>query len=490
MDTPKNPPKLLVLGVAMGDKSSLSPQTIELMGQYQDIFFRTNKIRLHQTLSEQFKCESLDRFFENSTDFRDVVNQIQSIFYSLWKENRNTAYIVSGSPILGDAVSAALTRYARDKHVEVKIVGEADYLTQLSEHFSGPLSSSLKLVDALELKTAYFPPFSLSDDVIIHHLHEEKAILAVLNLIRTVYPKNHSVKWISLMNPAETGFSLTLENLGSTLRADDNGILYLPGLGKHASYEAFQDIVAHLRAPDGCPWDRKQTHNSLRTSLLEETYEMIEAIDTGDKAGLQEELGDLLLQIGLHAQIAADNAAFTIADVLTQINHKLIHRHPHVFAADRIDTVDELLQNWEKLKAEERKTNGREGKKGMLDGVPKHLAALAQAQAYQDRAARVGFDWDRIADVWEKVFEELDEVKASDEPQSLEEELGDLLFAVVNLIRWYKIDAETALRLANRKFIQRFRYIEEQADIHQLDLAQMSLAEMDKFWDEAKKNGL
>jgi tetrapyrrole methylase family protein/MazG family protein len=262
--------------------------------------------------------------------------------------------------------------------------------------------------------------------------------------------------------------------------------LYVPPLGADTSLEAFQEIVAHLRAPNGCPWDREQTHASLRTNLLEETYEALEALDADDPAGMVEEFGDLMLQVVLHAQIASENGEFTMADILQGIIRKIIRRHPHVFGDLKVDGVSGVLQNWEKLKAAERKANGQDHSKGVLDGLPRSLPALSQAQEFQDRAARVGFDWNDIQPVIDKVFEELEEVRSALTPEEREKELGDLLFALVNFVRWYKVDAETALRTTNLRWRKRFTHLEQRARQQGHSLQEMTLAEMDVLWEEAK----
>lgn len=246
------------------------------------------------------------------------------------------------------------------------------------------------------------------------------------------------------------------------------------------------DVIARLRAPDGCPWDKKQTHTSLRPYLLEETYEALAALDKNDLNGLREELGDLMLQIALHAQIASENHSFTISDVLSGISQKIISRHPHVFGDISVKDEHDVVQNWEKLKEIERAENGKTDLNGLLDGIPEILPALAQAQSIQERAARVGFDWPEIKPVLDKVYEELDEVATAPGDKERALELGDLLFAVVNLVRWYKVDAESALRQANMKFRKRFAYIEENAKKNGKELQKMTLKEMDGLWEEAK----
>jgi tetrapyrrole methylase family protein/MazG family protein len=261
--------------------------------------------------------------------------------------------------------------------------------------------------------------------------------------------------------------------------------LYVSALGEGTSFESFAEIVAHLRASDGCPWDKEQTHDSLRKHLLEESYEAISAIDSGDFTDMCEEFGDLLLQIVLHAQIANEEGQFNVNQVVHGIHSKIVRRHPHVFGELELDGVDGVLANWEKLKEKER--GKKKDGKGLLDGVPLALPALSQAQEYQDRAARVGFDWPEIDGVLDKVKEEIEEIKKAESDFELASEIGDLFFALVNLARWKSVDAESALRGTNMKFKKRFGYVEQGAKKQGRNLSELSLDEMDAFWNEAKK---
>ncbi len=315
---------------------------------------------------------------------------------------------------------------------------------------------------------------------------EELSSICVL--LTQVYPQDHPVQLHSgTFDSGTLEPHLKLNDLKIT-RVVPKGTrfhLFVPPLVKESSFEEFQEIIARLRAPNGCPWDREQTHLSLRNNLLEETYETLEAIDRGDTAGMQEEFGDLLLQIVLHAQIAVESGEYRMEDVIAGITRKLIHRHPHVFGETEVSGVKNVLQNWEKLKQKERAEKGVP-EKGLLDGVPLALPSLTQAQQLQDRAARVGFDWPDVAPVWEKVEEELEEVRQAKTAKDREKELGDLLFAVVNLVRWYKVDSESALRGTNQKFRRRFKHIEKSARAAGRDLHSMTLDEMDAYWNEAK----
>jgi tetrapyrrole methylase family protein/MazG family protein len=257
--------------------------------------------------------------------------------------------------------------------------------------------------------------------------------------------------------------------------------LYVPPLADVTSFEGLQETVAHLRAPEGCPWDREQTHESLRTGLLEEAYESVMAIDRGDIDDLQEELGDLLLQVLLQTQIATEAGEFKMPDVIAGIDSKLKHRHPHVWGGRAVEGTEEVLRNWEELKREE-----KQRRSSVLDGVPSALPALQQADTYGQRVARVGFDWSDVSGVVRKVREELGELESAATPERQEAELGDLLFAVANWARWLGLDPETALRKANARFARRFRWLEHSAAERGLDIAALTITELEEIWQEAK----
>ena len=249
----------------------------------------------------------------------------------------------------------------------------------------------------------------------------------------------------------------------------------------YKNLEELIEVVAKLRAPDGCPWDREQTHYSLRPNMLEEAYEAVDAIEDNDMAHLREELGDVLLQVLLHSQIAKEENAFDIEDVAKELKDKLIHRHPHVFGKAKISTAEEVKQEWDKLKAEEKKE-----RISAMDGLSNSQAALIAAQKISKRAVKHGFEWPDENSLYECIkseFEEFKQAKLEGNKFNMEEEFGDILFATVNLARWNKIDAEQALLKANKKFIKRFRKMEELAT---KPLTEYDFDEYDKLWKEAK----
>jgi tetrapyrrole methylase family protein / MazG family protein len=340
----------------------------------------------------------------------------------------------------------------------------------------------ITLISGSELVGLFHLPVSSAQRAIIYDPFIVINPEQVQNLVATEYLPDEEV---FISSDGQSWLSVSIRNLMNISK----GIifLFLPGKGTETSLEGFQEVIARLRAPQGCPWDRKQTHSSLRTYLLEETYETLDALDRGDLNSLQEELGDLILQIVLHAQIAQENMEFQMGDILAGINKKIVFRHPHVFKDWIVDGELQVVQNWETLKGQERKDNGEEGGKGILDGVPQSYPALAQAQAVQERAARVGFDWQEIAPVLDKIQEELEEIRNARTEEERTSEFGDLLFALVNFIRWNKVDAESALRKTNNKFRKRFAFIEKSANSDGRQLKDMTLEEMDVLWEKAKQ---
>ena len=255
---------------------------------------------------------------------------------------------------------------------------------------------------------------------------------------------------------------------------------------ENTGFDRLMEIMHRLRAPGGCPWDAEQTHESLKRYLLEESYEVIEAIDARSPAMLKEELGDLLLQPVFHAAIAEEKGEFTMDDVLATINEKLVRRHPHVFGDQIVKSATEQVENWERIKKAEK----GEERKSALSGVPPHMPALMQAQKITEKAARVGFDWEHVDQVFAKVIEELHELEETmvdGNEDRMESELGDLLFAIVNLGRFLSLDPEEALRKTISRFSRRFAHVEDTLHARGIQMKEASLEEMDKLWEEAKE---
>lgn len=251
---------------------------------------------------------------------------------------------------------------------------------------------------------------------------------------------------------------------------------------RYPNLEELIRVIAVLRGPDGCEWDRKQTHMSLRPNMIEEAYEAVDAISENDIAGIREELGDVLLQVVLHAQIAKDHGEFDIEDVAKELTEKLIHRHPHVFGDVKVNSTEDILNNWDALKKEE-----KPHRTSAMDGISKSQSALMSAQKISKRAIKTGFEWDceeSLLDCIKSEYAEFKQAVTENDRDAMEDEMGDIFFATVNLARWHKIDAEQALLRANRKFISRFRKMEELAT---KPLEEYSYEEFDQLWKQAKK---
>jgi tetrapyrrole methylase family protein/MazG family protein len=311
------------------------------------------------------------------------------------------------------------------------------------------------------------------------------ARLSGFAVLVSLYPHDHPVQ------PLPEGALRSLDSLTDPeLAAGDWLVRALPALDNLASPHGMAAISARLRAADGCPWDRRQTHASLRPFVLEEAYETVDAIDTGTPADLAEELGDLFLQIILHAQLAAEEGAFDLTDVYRTLGAKIVRRHPHVFGDVEVSGAEEVLRNWEAIKGAERTDAG--APPSPFAGIARALPALAASREIQERASSLGWDWPEIEGVWEKVSEELAELHEAGAIESgaardaTLHELGDVLFATVNLARWLKLDPEEALRAANRRWIERYERVEALAASRGQALAELSAEEKDRLWNEVK----
>ena len=480
-------PGITLLGLGPGNPDQLTREAWEVLSSTNEIWLRTRQHPTVSALPSTLTIHSFDDIYENGDSFEQVYDAIVDKILELGRRPQGVIYAVPGHPFVAETTCPKIARLARNEGLATIIIEGLSFLEPTFSALHLDPYPRITLFDAMELSVAHVPAFPPDIPVLVAQLYSRLVASEVKMTLNTAYPDQHPVQ---LVHAAGTRDELIEDlKLYEIDRSEHIGLLtslYVPPLGEGTSFEAFQEIVAHLRAPDGCPWDREQTHQSLRTHLLEETYEALSAIDSDEKDGMQEEFGDLLLQIVLHAQIANEEGSFTINSLIKNIYDKIVRRHPHVFGNLALTEVDGVLQNWERLKEAERKAKGKEKEKGLLDGVPLALPALTQAQEYQDRAARVGFDWPVVEGVLDKVVEEIQEIKKATNEDELAEEIGDLFFVLVNLARWKKVDAESALRGTNLKFKNRFAFVEQGAKEQGRSLSDMLLEEMDALWDEAK----
>jgi tetrapyrrole methylase family protein/MazG family protein len=477
---------ITIIGLGPGDPALLTCQANELLQDIPEIYLRTRNHPVVASFPADLRIISFDHLYEEGASFEEVYERIVDKIITLGKRKSGVVYGVPGHPFFAEATSPEITRRAQEDDIPVTVIEGLSFVESIHGLLRIDPFPQTVLVDALELAIAHHPSFPPSAPAIIAQIHSPMVASEVKLTLMAVYPDDHEVKLVhSAGTPAAIVETLSLYEIDRSRSIGLLTALYLPPIDSHSSFEAFQELVAHLRAPDGCPWDREQTHLSLRPYLLEETYEVLTALDSEDADSLREELGDLLLQVVLHSQIASEYGEFSMLDVLRGIHEKLVRRHPHVFSGLEVKDKQIVLQNWEKLKSAERDETGKINT-GVLNGVSPTLPALVQAQSYQERVNRVGFDWQNIQGVFEKISEEISEVSQADSQNAREDEIGDLLFAVVNLARWFNIDAESALRSANNRFRHRFEALESTVQSQGRSVSELALEELNAIWDAIK----
>ncbi len=476
---------LQIVGLGPGDPGLITAEVWEVLNAARDVYLRTAQHPAVQGLPEHLACHAFDHLYETLEEYEAVYEAIVDELMKQAGEAGGVVYAVPGDPVVGEATVTRLLQVAAERNLPVSIHHGVSFIEPCLELAGWDALDGLQIADALDVAAAYHPAFHPDAPALIGQLYSQLVASDVKLTLMNQYPDEHGIVLLHAAGTSQASQEqVSLARLDHSPNIGSLTALFIPPLGRPSAFESFQTTVAHLRAPDGCPWDREQTHESLREHLLEEAYEVLGALDQGDLDALEEELGDLLLQIVLQAQIATEEGVFRMADVIARIQDKIIRRHPHVFGDLDIEDVREVLHNWEALKEAERNAAG-EGK-GLLDGVPQGLPALAQADEIQSRVARVGFDWTDLDSVRAKVEEELREVEQAESPREMEQEIGDLLFAVVNYARWREVDPEAALRKANRRFRRRFAAIERAARAEGRGLEELTLEEMEDLWESAK----
>jgi tetrapyrrole methylase family protein/MazG family protein len=480
-----------IIGLGAGDLEQLPYGLYKTITQAKHLYLRTKEHPVvAQLASEGVSYQSFDDVYEQIGSFDEVYQTIASQLIELAQQQGEIVYAVPGHPLVAERTVQLLLKQASGQGVTIQIGGGQSFIDPLFARLRIDPIEGFALLDGTALRAEQVNP-TLHN--VIAQVYDQLTASDVKLTLMDVYPDEYPVTvatavGISGMERVET---VPLYELDRVNHFGNLSLVYVaPAEDERVRYRQFaflKEIVAILRSPEGCPWDREQTHQSIRKNLIEETYEVLETIDDDDPDAMCEELGDLLMQIMLHSQMAAEEGYFTVDDVVAGLNEKLIRRHPHVFGEKRAEDADEAFANWQEIKAKEKAAKGIDtANQSQLAGIPRELPALMYAYKLQKKAAEVGFDWDDIADVLRKVEEEYQELReaAAEERAG---ELGDLLFAVVNLARFYKIDPEEALSLTNRKFQRRFAYIEKKLREAGRTFAETSLEEMDKWWEEAKQ---
>jgi tetrapyrrole methylase family protein / MazG family protein len=479
------PPAITILGLGPGKWTDLTLQAHTVLSQaakdQQTVYFRT---LTHPTIEPlrnalpDLRLTSFDHIYDESTDWETLYQRIAEEVCTLAAQ-QSVIYAVPGHPLIGETSVQLILKLAREQGLRTNIVAGLSFLEpvctalQLDPHAAGTQiidATSLAALDTDELAGKIIPTIPL----LVAQVYNRRLSSAVKLALGEFYPDEWPVKLVRIaggdasdtVDTDETVVEMALYELDRNSLAYHLSTLYVPPLDEMTALrlpETLRYITMRLRRdPDGCPWDRKQTHQTLTRYVIEETYEVVEALEENNMDKLAEELGDLLLQVYLHAEIARQEGDFSLGDVFEHVSSKLIRRHPHVFGQVVANNPDQVVRNWEAIKRQERIAAGKDVRtESVLDGAPLAAPALIISQEYQKRAARTGFEFANIQGILTKLTEELQELQQATTPQHQREEMGDLLFMLAKVALALNIDAEEALRLANRKFRQRFQAMEQ-----------------------------
>ncbi|MDQ0220894.1 nucleoside triphosphate pyrophosphohydrolase [Peribacillus cavernae] len=486
---------LAIIGLGAGDLDQLPLGVYKKLKRASVCLVRTIDHPVIKELSaEGVVFESFDEIYEKHAAFEAVYEEISEMLLER-AERESVIYAVPGHPMVAEKTVQLLLEKGPERNISITIEGGHSFLDALFQAVKIDPIDGFQLLDGTALVR---DDLHINQHMIIGQVYDSLVASEVKLTLMEKLPDEHEVYLVKAAGSKEEVVKkVVLYELDRQMDELSNlTSVYVPPVKNEAEryrdFPKLREIIACLRGPDGCPWDKKQTHASLKPYLIEEAYELIEAIDEKDDEGIIGELGDVLLQVMLHSQIAEDEGMFTIDDVIEGISAKMVRRHPHVFGAVKVSGTEEVLENWQKIKADEKAGETIRGK-SLLDEVGKSLPALIRGLELQKRAAKVGFDWKDVTGVWDKVKEEITELevefKKEDNIENIRNELGDLFFTLVNVARFYGIQAEEAMNAANRKFYNRFTYIESLVKQSGKSFGDCSLSELDNFWEEAKAKG-
>jgi tetrapyrrole methylase family protein/MazG family protein len=486
---------ITVVGLGSGDESQLTLGVWTVLQDADVICLRTADHPVVAWLAEQgLTMSSYDAMYEQHGRFEEVYAAIVADLIAKAGAGAEIVYAVPGHPMVAESTVVQLRARCADAGVRLAILGGESFLDQTFLRLGIDPVDGFQLLDATTMTADLIQPRIHTIITQVYDMHS--ASDAKLTLM-DIYPDDYVVVVAHRLGFAdERILSIPLHELDHVQGYGNHSMIWVPPTTEDAvlnrTFAQLRNIVHTLRSPGGCPWDREQTHQSIRKHLVEEAFEVVETIDNDDPEAMCEELGDLLLQIMLHSEMEEETGMFSVTDVIEAISEKLIRRHPHVFGEARANNSEEVLANWQQIKQAEKREKGIDvDNQSLLDGVPVDLPTLYKATEVQKRAAKVGFDWTEVEPVVAKIREELDEVlqvmattEAGDSARA--DELGDLLFAVVNLSRFIKVDADQALAGTVRKFTRRFQYIELKIAQSGRNWSEYTLDELDIWWNEAK----
>ena len=476
---------ITLMGLGPGDIGSLTREAWDWILSIDTLYVRTLAHPVISALPNGLKLIGFDEILENKAEQGEAVSAIVESVLAMGLQPGGVTYAVPGHPLVGEATCEAILRRARQENVPCRVIDGLSFLEPTFHALGMDPFTSLSLVDGLALAKLHVPDFSPANPALITQISSAAIAGRVRQTLLASYPAGHPVRLVHAAGTDQQVIEdMALEKIDQSSYLGVLSSLFVPPLSPTASFESFMEVIARLRAPDGCPWDRAQTHLTLRPFLIEEAYEALDALDQENMQDLAEELGDLLLQIGLHAQIGVEEGEFTINQVIEGISNKLIRRHPHVFASVDVEDVSGVIQNWEAIKADERRENGDSGKKGLLDGVPRALPALLQAEEIVERVGRVKFD--HLTELGnESAIRAMLGEAFEDNETELPEKLGELLFAITSFAHQKGIDTEAALREALTRFRKQFDTMEAAALAGGVSLVDLTAGEKAQLWTEA-----
>jgi tetrapyrrole methylase family protein/MazG family protein len=472
---------IVILGLGPGPWDKVTLEAKQVLDNAEEVLLRTTQHPTVDHLPGHLRLSSFDQLYETNPNHEDLAQTIAADVISLGKRPEGIIYAVPGHPLMGEPSVPLIMASAGDAGITIRIIDGLSFLEPaLALLKLDPFDKGFQIVDA------HHPHLDPTKPALVSQIYDRSLLDKLKDNLLEIFPENHSVSIIHSPGTTEQErvSSVPLHTLDEVSDITHLSCLYLPPLVQEEHLKGFNTLVhimATLRSPEGCPWDREQTHDSLKPHLLQESYEVVEALDKKDLDKLCEELGDLLMQIAFHAQLASETGDFTVGDVLKSINTKLLRRHPHVFGDAEASDAAQVSHRWNEIKREE-----REDDESLLASVPELMPALMYSQAIQDRASGSGFDWENVAGVLGKLSEELEELIQAESPEERAGEFGDVLFTLVNVARWLNLDAEDSLRQSNRRFYRRFQRMEEMCRRQGKSFAEMSIEEMDELWDEVK----
>lgn len=482
------------LGLGAGDLDQLPLGIYKMLKGEEPVYLRTvDHPVIKELKKEGMHFASFDSIYEKHDSFEEVYEEICSTLLQLAKR-QSIIYAVPGHPLVAERTVQLLLQRGTENGVQIEISGGQSFLDPLFGALHIDPIEGFQLLDATRFKQ---DEIEIRQHLIISQVYDTFTASEVKLTLMEKLPDEYNVYIVTAAGSKDEVIKrVPLYELDREVAINNLTSVYVPPvtdeLVLYKEFSKLREIIASLRGPNGCPWDKKQTHVSLKKYLIEEAYEVIEAIDEEDYDHMIEELGDVLLQVMLHAQIGEDDGYFSIDDVIQGISEKMVRRHPHVFGDVHADTAEDVVRNWEEIKKQEK---GEDEESSLLKNVGgTHLPNLMRAYELQKEAAKVGFDWEKVEEAWDKVKEEIQEFEIEmnkvNQDDNLVKEFGDILFALVNISRFYKFNPEEALFSTNQKFLRRFSFVETKVKESGKKFEDFTLMELDEFWNEAKEKGL